>query len=435
MPNAILSSLDGYDGPVLIERIAFLLKADLDIPAESKRECAIRGLQHLLELGCTTSPHWNLFCSYAGGEAQQKSTVNRQIKANEVQRKVLEQKYSEALHELDSRQITRSNFFSHTEQRLRILLLSRDYKSVIAVKSYIDSGDENAEILGEDELGARDRVHLLIVFAYFLEGAFLDCCVAFFGYLAENRNLLDTICDSRFTSFISRDEMLLAIAISCLVVTPMDRYEGFMFSHDAQQLLRLNPLLFECLELLRSVRFREFFKIWNGTINLKCRSSPFLDQTWEISHSIMRSKVLFLYTKLASRVPLVYLSRILGVDEELVREDIRRLVELEGLNLEIKGDILVNTRRDPLSNVVRILEKNGKAIQARSGALRVQNLELSDYKQGLILSTDDAMMCTVHVGKHDFNSRAGIGTHVGNVDIYNEDLGVDPETLEFDEED
>ena len=140
------------------------------------------------------------------------------------------------------------------------MLLSRDYKSVIAVKSSIDSGDENAEILGEDELGARDRVHLLIVFAYFLEGAFLDCCVAFFGYLAENRNLLDTICDSRFTSFISRDKMLLAMAISCLVVTPMDRYEGFIFSHDAQQLLRLNPLLFEIWNCRGALDFVNFSK-------------------------------------------------------------------------------------------------------------------------------------------------------------------------------
>ena len=434
MPDDILSSLDGYDGPVLIERIAFLLKADLDIPAELKQKCAIRGLQRLLELGCSTSPHLNLFYSYAGREAHQRFTVGRQNDTNKVQRKVLEQKYSEALHELDSRQVAGSNFFSHTEQRLRILLLSGDYKSVIGVKSYIDSNG-NIENLEENELGARERVYLLIAFAYFLEGAFLDCCVAFFGYLTENSNLLNAVTDPRFTSFISRDEMLLAMTISCLVVTPMDRYDGFMFSHGAQQLLRLSPLLLECLELLRNVKFRDFFDVWNGEIDLKCRSSLFLNQSWGISQSIMRSKILFLYAKLANRVPLVYLSRILGVDEGLVREETRRLIELGGINLEIKGDILVNATRDPLSNVVCILEKNGKVIQERLGALRVQNLELSDYKQGLILSTDDPMMRTADMGNYNFNGRAGIGTHPGNAEIYNEDLGSDPETLEFDEED
>lgn len=352
--------LKRLESPICVERAHFLINSGLGSLTE-RRECAKDAINYLLRLGYTKSPHWDELVAQSGLEVIEPiEVVNVGSKRQLAFCKAVAHEYPEAISVMEATPTLSTEFYRNLELVAHFLLLSKNFKGLEELE-YRLSAIPNANV-AKEELEALSRIQILVLCGFYMQCKYLEFCKSFFKLERSDPDFMNVLECEHESRFITRDELLLMVTVSSIVAIPFDNYDDFLSVEDAASIERRFPQLVRCLKLLTNTSFGSFLKIWHGSIDDQCKKSLLLAHGWDCARSTMRHKIYFFYLRISNKLTISYLSRTLSIEEKLVEEEVRVLIENAHLNFEIIGDLIRYKSDHFLAAVTSKLKKNHELI-------------------------------------------------------------------------
>ncbi|SJM85760.1 related to Cop9 signalosome complex subunit 11 [Zygosaccharomyces bailii] len=376
--------LEGLEGAILVEKANHLISRGLG-EKEDRKRWAREAVTYICNVGCTNTPYWDKLLTASELECVPEISTCKSL----VMQKTIAHDYVDAIALLENSDVASANHCRNLERITQVLLLSHNFKELEEIEYQTASIDPSRqESLEQDEAEALSRVKLLNCASYYLRGKYFDCSSNFFKLLTNEPSILNSLAHETSRKFLTNSEFLMMIVISTLLAVPLDNYEDFVSVKELVPFQSFCPTLYICLDLLINTSFRKFFQQWHGDINKKCIESFFLIQSWENAQSMMRDKIYFFYLRISYKVEVSYLSRILGIEEPLVRDEIENFIKSAHLNFQIQGDLVSYKHTHYLENVAGQLQVNERLISKRLEVQSSRNKNLRDVLQNMIISND-----------------------------------------------
>lgn len=380
--------LSNFDGPILIERSAHLLKKNQGTP-EQRKAWATNAVRYLCSIGITNSPHWSLFLQESRLTASELSKITRApvVQDKYLLEKIIAHQYVDAIFLKETRSVPQNKHFENLEGVTELLILGKNYRSIEELEFRIQNvtGFNN---LSPDRKHVIRRIQLMTCVSYFLQENFFDCCSMFFKYFSRDLDLLDGFIYQHSGKFILNEEIIMMVLISCLVSIPVDNYSNFIYLETSLRFMKNCPMLLSCMSLLIDTKFKKFFILWNNVINNQCKTSMFLDSSWSVADTMMRTKIYFFYLKMSDRIEIEYLSGILGIPHDTVRSDIKQLIQTAHLNFVLQDDIISFHEKNPLKEMTEKLSQNGQEIEQMLLVKECKNSTLREQLQNTIIKNN-----------------------------------------------
>lgn len=366
--------LNGFYGPVLVERAAFAAQDEFLSP-EIKSVWCSAAFEYLGLLQFNGSPHIGTISKFVEGNQgnliPNASTAKVQVNYN-VCRKAVAHEFSDAiaLQEADSN----VPFLEKLYGIVRLLILGEKWKSLDEMDHRLDAYLKSKEgCLSEAEKHLTLAVKLLICGALFLQGRYFDCIKYFVTAIQKDGAIFDMLLLSDSEAFFTTEEIITMITLSVIVSVPLDNYEEFAQLEELKPLFVIAPTLSSCLSLLIDTSYNSFLKLWNESFDQKCSSSYFLCGRWKEVQATMRYKIYFFYLRISNRVEIRYLSETLGIDFETVRTEINSLIDDLTLNFSINDQLIYYRNRYEMSDIVKNLSSSRTILDERIEKLKNQN--------------------------------------------------------------
>lgn len=378
-------TLQGFEGAILVERVNHLLCKDYGSQQE-KRNWAKNTVNYLCNIGCTNTPYWTRFLDIGCIETVPEVSRCESI----ILSKTIAHEYSEAVAFLETNDIAIATHFRNLEAITEILILSGNFRELDEIEYQVTGINfSRQESLGEEEANAFRRIKLLLCASLYLRGRYFDCFNCFFKLLSNDCKMMNFLTEEPSKKFLTNSELLMMIQISTLLAIPLDNYEDFTNLEELVPFQIICPSLYHCLRLLINTSFGKFFQLWHGDINEKCSRSFFVDQNWSPAQRVMREKVYFFYLRVSNFIEISYLSRILGIEKSLVKEEVENLINSTHLSFELEGDTVRYKNSVLLENVVDQLQSNGNLISSKLESQRAKNREMRDFLQSMIIDNNE----------------------------------------------
>ncbi|GAV53083.1 hypothetical protein ZYGR_0AI03650 [Zygosaccharomyces rouxii] len=377
--------LQEFEGAILVERVNHLICKGHGSEQE-RRNWAKDIVKYLCSIGCINTPHWNRFLSIGCFEALPEVSPCE----SRILQKTIAQEYVEAVALLETNDIAIATHYRTLEEITEILILSRNFRELDEIEYQITGINySRQESLGEEEANALRRIKLLLCASLYLRGKYFDCSSCFFRLLTNDWKMMDFLNQEPSKKFLTNSELLMMIQISTLLAIPLDNYDDFTNIEELIPFQKICPSLYHCLGLLINTSFGKFFQLWHGDINERCHQSFFLDQNWKPAQCMMREKIYFFYLRVSNYIEISYLSRILGIEQFLVKQEVKNLIDSVHLSFEIQGDTIHYKRSFFLENVVDQLQSNEKLISSKLESRRLKNGEMRDLLQSMIIDNNE----------------------------------------------
>ncbi|GAV48070.1 hypothetical protein ZYGR_0I03670 [Zygosaccharomyces rouxii] len=375
----------GFEGAILVERVNHFICKEYGSEQERKK-WAEDIIKYLCDIGCVNTPHWNKLLDIGDFETLPEVSPCESL----ILQKTIAHEYAEAVALLETNDIAIATHCRNLEAITEILILDRNFRELEEIEYQITGINfSRQESLGEQEANALRRIKLLLCASLYLRGKYFDCSNCFFKLLTNDHKMMDFLSQEAPKKFLTNSEVLMMVQISTLLAIPLDNYEDFTHIEELVPFQKVCPSLYHCLRLLINTSFGKFFQLWHGDINEQCDQSFFLDQNWGAAQCMMREKIYFFYLRVSNYIEISYLSRILGIEESLVKKEVENLINSMHLSFEIQGDTVRYKRSFFLENVVSQLQLNEKSILSKLESQRLRNREMRDLLQSMIIGNDE----------------------------------------------
>lgn len=376
--------LERLESPIIVERAHFLIAGGLGSFTE-RRDCAREAVEYLLNLEFTKSPYWDELLLVSGLKDVVPVVNSRTIgKRRLAFCKAVEQEYADAISTLETTFTPNREYYRNLELIAQLLILSKNFKGLEEFE-YRLKGVSHVDVPTE-ESDAFWRTQVLILCGFYMQSKFLEFCRGFFKLERSKPEFLGLLEDRDSESFIKRDELCMMLTVSAIIVTPFDNYDDLLSVENLANLEICCPILVRCLRLLSNTSFGGFLSIWNGSIDSQCNKSLLLAKAWDCARLTMRHKIYFFYLRLSNKLTVGYLSRTLDVAKELVKEEMRSLIDRAHLNFELSGDLIQYKNNHYLSAATSKLKENYEAINRCLQSRINSNRDLRDTIQENIMS-------------------------------------------------
>lgn len=416
-------------GAISVERVNHSISKGYG-SEEERRNWAQDTVKYLCSIGCVSTPHWDKLLATGGFNTLPEIAPCQAP----VLQKVIAHEYSEAVTLLETRDLTVAKHCRNLETIAETLILGGSFKELEEIEYQISGiNSSRQDSLGDQEADALRRIKLLLCASLYLRGKYFDCSSNFFKLLTSDDKMMDFLRHDFTKGFLTNSELLMMIQISTLLAVPLDNYEDFIQIEELVPFHEICPSLYQCLKLLINTSFAKFFQIWHGEINQQCNQSYFLDQNWLPSQRIMREKIYFFYLRFSNQIEISYLSRILGIEESLVRKELENLINSIHLSFEIKDDTIRYRRTFFLEDVVNQLQLNEKLISSKLDSQKSKNREMRDLLQNMIIDNNQNNQIVAGDTPHRSN-RPGDrqeDSEIMDVDEINDVSDVDNQSVEI----
>ncbi|SCV99874.1 LAFE_0B04412g1_1 [Lachancea fermentati] len=385
--------MNQFVGPILIERVAHLLRKDV-ATTDEQSECANLALQYWCSVGQPNTPYLQqLIAASKSIPAMNRPNNNYSVQKIDdknshilIEQKAISHNFADAISLLEATDIEPSNYFLKLEKILELLILGENWRSIEEIEHRLDGHMKNTcHDISPPEKDAYQRAKLLVSASYFLQGRYFECLKHFINIAQNDESIIRLLIAPMSRPLVTSHELILMISLSILTTIPLDSYETFFHLEELEPFFERSPILIKCLNLLINTSYNKFFKLMKSTINDMCEQSMFLDRQWDTVQSIMRNKVYFFYMRIANKVEIKYLSDTLGIDYDIVNREVNLLISETHLNFNIEGDIICFRSRKEINNILDGIKKTDNMLSGQIETLRKRNEAIRNFIQQSII--------------------------------------------------
>ena len=313
---------------------------------------------------------------YSINDQNKKVTVDKVILEN-----ILHNDYSNILAKYSMIPVEESSyhhphyFYHYLENILIITILSRDFKNIpeleykiesnYEISNHLDSNNENVYNPQLELSNAIRRMRSYLCCSLFLQGRYLDVIEKIIYLNSKDNGFLHISQWNSQNNFIFEDEFYTVILISVLLAIPINRYKNFIKLTDIQLLFSNFPLAKIVFDLLININFKEFFNIWTQTVYPIVEKNFIIGPNLEDIDQKIRIKVYVFYLSVSNKIQISQLSSSLGIEYDIVVNDLTKLFNERRLNFIIEGDIIFYKKRSMVNDISSILKANENKILNR----------------------------------------------------------------------
>lgn len=376
---------------LLLKRVIYILENDIGSLEErcSWVQRIIKDIPDLIILLSSFKQKIETFCelyNISTKNLNEQLSFNKKVKTDKLLiEKILKNYYSGILtkHNIMSDEETHYNphyYYSAMENVLIMTVLCHDFKSIPELEYKIESNfdnpdhfypiDETDYNLRLETLNTVRRIRSYICCPLFLQGQYLDVVQKVFYFNSIDNEFLNISQWNSCNNLFYQDEFYSLVLISALLAIPLNKCKIFTQSTDVQFLFNNFPLAKVMIDLLINTNFKKFFNIWTKKLYPIVQRNFVVGPTLDNIEQKMRIKVYVFYFSISNRIQVSHLSDSLGIEYNIVVNDLTKLFNERKLNFVMEGDTIFYKKRSILTDISKILKSNEDKI---SKLLQSQN--------------------------------------------------------------
>lgn len=325
---------------------------------------------------------------------------NKKAKSNRsTVERLLQNESASLLSELGSKLLDKEKYYQTLEAMCVVIILGKDFKKIPEIEYKLQTNLDDLTIsktkhchstFSTKELQSLRRTKALICFSLFLQGYYLTCSQKVFQFIEKDSKILDKALWNDTYDFIKAEDVYSMILISTLLTIPLNTVRHFTKLPDVIFYFEVFPSAKDLFYLLKNTKFKSFFAYWTKLLKPICRRNQFVGPKLEEIDRALRTKIYIFYLSMSTRIQVSYLSNTLGIEYDIVLNDLKELFNKRKANFVLEGDIIFYKKRSTLNNIASILQSNEHEISKLLELQNRKNTELKDSIQSYIIENNRA---------------------------------------------
>lgn len=325
---------------------------------------------------------------------------NKKAKSNRsTVERLLQNESASLLSELGSKLLDKEKYYQTLEAMCVVIILGKDFKKIPEIEYKLQTNLDDRTIsktkhchstFSSKELESLRRTKTLICFSLFLQGYYLTCSQKVFQFIEKDSKILDKALWDDTYDFIKAEDVYSMILISTLLTIPLNTVRHFTKLPDVIFYFEIFPSAKDLFYLLKNTKFKSFFTYWTKLLKPICRRNQFVGPKLEEIDRALRTKIYIFYLSMSTRIQVSYLSNTLGIEYDIVLNDLKELFNKRKANFVLEGDIIFYKKRSTLNNIASILQSNEHEISKLLELQNRKNTELKDSIQSYIIENNRA---------------------------------------------
>lgn len=325
---------------------------------------------------------------------------NKKAKSNRsTVERLLQNESASLLSELGSKLLDKEKYYQTLEAMCVVIILGKDFKKIPEIEYKLQTNLDDLNIsktkhchstFSTKELQSLRRTKALICFSLFLQGYYLTCSQKVFQFIEKDSKILDKALWNDTYDFIKAEDVYSMILISTLLTIPLNTVRHFTKLPDVIFYFEVFPSAKDLFYLLKNTKFKSFFAYWTKLLKPICRRNQFVGPKLEEIDRALRTKIYIFYLSMSTRIQVSYLSNTLGIEYDIVLNDLKELFNKRKANFVLEGDIIFYKKRSTLNNIASILQSNEHEISKLLELQNRKNTELKDSIQSYIIENNRA---------------------------------------------
>ncbi|SCU91549.1 LADA_0F10638g1_1 [Lachancea dasiensis] len=375
-----MSFFSPYDGPALVERAAFNPKDEYLVK---------RAIDYLASINLSEYPnlHILLNSSYVAPEETLRSLFKKSTISSEsdvLRNRIISHNYSDAIAMLEKDR--NFGYLPKLQAMIQVLILSQNWKPIDDIEHRTSSyAKAKSGGLERSDRSSLTNIRLLLSVANYSQGNYLECLRLFLQALEEDPSVVGFFGGQSQYLICTHEELIAMISISAVVSIPLDNYEEFMNLEELEPFLRIAQPLSKWLSQLIKTSYRDFLQEWNQW-NTEYSQNMFVAKSWRDAQKTMRDKIYFFYLRVSANVEISYLSKTLRIEQDVVFEEIHKLIRELKLNFEFDGLIVNYRSRYDNSELAEDLLKSNQLLCEKFDIIKEHNDSLRCQVQRSIIA-------------------------------------------------